>query len=418
MSTKVVPTHNSAAADAAAATAAAAAAADDDDTNTIMYSPSMYQSAADHPPLKQMEAFAGEDDASIPTSSVPTIPDHFPDHPEIKFLSPAFFGYSCERRTKPAKAAATASQPYIGIDSFSFHFLDDQGALLPGLERTFNDKFASQHKIPFRWSCYGGALGMAIYAGYDWWYHRQDESLLMFLMILRFAGFLPCLLTAGGLTHTATYWQHDKRNLILSMLSVLLGILIIVYSYATGGANQGTFALYFALLFFLTPLPFKVALSIGSILWAAYLPCLLVAGDEQKAENVVDLIVDFDVLQAWSNLLASLVLYCCLRYVQVRYLADDTVKVAFLSRNRNAAHEEREHASQLLLSCLPEEIIGRLEETLADGGGGGASPTAASSSSFARRHESVTVLFCQVCNIPAITMLLDEGLGHQVHAKL
>jgi hypothetical protein len=371
----------------------------------------MYQSSADQPPPKQLEAFTGEDDASIPTTTVPTIPDHFPDHPVIKILSPAFFGYSCERRIKEKEAG-----PYIGIDSLSFQFIDDRGNKLPGLELTFNNKFASQHKIPLRWSCYGGAVGMAIYAGYDWWYHRQDERLLVFLMVLRFAGFLPCLLCAGSLTHTRTYWDVYKRRRILTLLSMLLGILIIVYSYATGGANQGTFALYLALLFFLTPLPFKVALTIASIMWAAYLPCLLVAGDDQKAESVVDLILDWDVLQAWSNLLASLVLYSCLRYVQVRYLADDTIKVAFLSRNRNAAHEEREHASQLLLSCLPEEIIGQLEQTLQYGAPFGASgaPKGASDSAFARHHDSVTVLFCQVCNIPAITAILDEGLGHQV----
>lgn len=69
-----------------------------------------------------------------------------------------------------------------------------------------------------------------------------------------------------------------------------------------------------------------------------------------------------------------------------------------LARNRNTAAEERDRAHNLLLSCLPEEIITRLEEK---------------QNSFARSHDSVTVLFCQVVGIDAVSAVLDEALGHE-----
>jgi class 3 adenylate cyclase len=379
----------------------------------LEYSPSMYEGITNMTPGRDNVVEEEEEEEEGGKQNTPNqqskgrtqqaliIPASYTSHADVQFLSPACCGWSCQRRLQ------LEQNLYIGIDSFSFDFYDNNGRPMPGLQQSFQNKFAQQHKVAFRTSCYGGVLAMILFAVWDWHYYLHDVNMLTTLMILRFAGLVPCLLLAGSLTHTQLYWDHQKRYVILAILSGGLGVLIIAYSFITRGANQGTFALFFALLFFLTPLPFGTALGLGSSLWLVYLPCLLVAGQEGQMESAVDLLMDWDVIQSWSNLLASLILYGALRYVQVQNFAADIVKLAFLARNRDAAHKEREHASQLLLSCLPEEIIGQLEDNL------DSSSISSSSSSFARHHDSVTVLFCQVCNISAVSNLFDEALGHQ-----
>ena len=282
-------------------------------SNEVEYSESMFKNGQE----QQMDSIIIGVDADTPNDAndannqTPSnmIPSKFGSHAIVKLLNPSVCGWACEKRTKDKSNNSAATCSFVGIDSLSFQFYDgNSGNSMNGLEQSFRDKFARQHLFSFRTSCYVGCLFMILYAGMDWYYYSEAEHFTI-LIVLRFAGFIPTLLLSAAITHSKIYWNHRLRHILLSVSTLLLGSLIIAYSYITRGANQGTFSLFFCVLFFLTPLPFGTALGLGSILWAAYLPCLLVSGESQKINQAVDLLLDFDVLQAWSNLFARYVLF-------------------------------------------------------------------------------------------------------------
>ena len=355
--------------------------------NAIHYSPSMFESAAQH---EHSQPTVLKDDG-IPLSTKSVLPSQITDQCTVQFTNPAFCGFACARRFPPTPTSSTPSQQQIGIDALSFIY-EFNGQKLPNLQIAFEQKFASLHQRQFRFSCLGGAVAMSVYGAYDWHYYRTTDFYVQ-LVLLRFAGFLPCLLLAGSLTYSTYYWKAHIRTLLLSLLSFALGLFIVMYSFVTRGANQGTFALYFALLFFLTPLPFSRQLLIGVVLWTLYLFPLLVSEVEaDDTEWKYSELISFDIIQAWSTLLASLFLYIVLRYYQIRHLCADTFFTFLLRRNRDAAHEEREKASELLLSCLPKEIITQLEnqqweeENKSKNSGGATITAVPSTQQFARHH--------------------------------
>ena len=393
--------------------------------STLQYSPSMFEATTTNSDESQNIIGIGGGSPSIaegnniiknwgaPSQLLPSALSQM----SIVFTNPAMCGYACQKRFARQPGTATAATPAaqpIGIDSLSFEY-EWNGTRLIRLQEAFEHRFGKLHKLQFRYSCVGGILTMLVYAGYDWFYYSHEDY-FTHLLIIRFAGFLPCLIGACALTCSKQYWNPPVRNAILAVLSFALGMCIVVYSYVTEGQGQGVLALYFALLFFLTPLPFDRQLAIGVLLWVLYLlPLILTSsttattGTGTGTQDEPSFLINFEIVQAWSSLLASLILYSFLRYYQIQHIARDTVKLAFLARNHDAAHDERERASELLLSCLPKEIIQQLEAKEEDK----LNNKTVDTTSFARHHDSVTVLFCQVCNIDKIVLLLDSALGHR-----
>ncbi len=334
--------------------------------------------------------------ASAPDSSIPV---DYTGKVNIMWIAPAFFGYACQRREgRTQKGEDRPENSMIGIDSLFMTYHDAGGRSMPSLQQSFEEKFAQLHLHSMRYGAFGGSIMLSLYGWYDY-YHYADAfpELMGIIFALRFAGMVPMLLLSGLFTYTKQYNQPKIRQMFLAVSTGVLGTMIITYSYITMAATQGTFALFFTMLFFLVPLGFAPSLLMGVTLWAGYLPCLLVSGEESLS-GITSALIDWDVLQNWTTLFLSLVLYASLRYIQLKYLSVEVVTTACLARNRNTAAEERDRAHNLLLSCLPEEIIARLEEK---------------QNSFARSHDSVTVLFCQVVGIDAVSAVLDEALGHQ-----
>jgi hypothetical protein len=389
----------------------------------LQYSPSMFDAAAKSNQSRKKSNKEGNVNGSLLPSTIIGV------NPTIKFTNPAFCGYACARRfdftDEETSCSTKQKNQFIGIDSLAFIY-EFNSKPLPKLQSAFEEKFASLHLYQFRYSCIGGVIAMTLLGGYDWYYYREEEHFTA-LMLLRFLGFLPCLIIACCVTYSKQYWITARRNLFLTTLSFSLGVLIVIYSFITMGANQGTFALYFAMLFFLTPINFSRQLIVGVTLWFFSLVSRVLVESSKRYGNsnsntfeMTELFINFEILQSWSTLLASLILYCILRYNQVQHLAVDTVKIAFLARNRDAAKEEREKGSELLLSCLPASIIQKLEEQNVSEmklGGGEKDATKKNTTKdtkqFARHHDSVTVLFCQICNIDSIVNVLNKTLGHR-----
>ena len=350
-------------------------------------------------PEKPPDALRVDRAAKTQTKDTDLIPANY-EKVKLEWISPACFGYACQRRFSEnlQDGNKAGAESIIGIDLLFMTYHEKDGRPMKLLQKNFQEKFAQLHLHSMRFGAFGGSIMLSLYGGYDYYHYSDDHPELMgTIFALRYAGMVPMLLLSGVFTYTRHYKQPKTREIFLALTTGILGSLIIAYSYITLAATQGTFALFFTMLFFLVPLGFAPSIFLGFILWVGYFPCLLVSGKDNIHE-ISSADINWDVLQNWTTLFLSLALYASLRYIQLMYLCSEVVITACLARNRNIAAREKEQAHTLLLSCLPEEIIEKLEHH---------------EKSFARKHESVTVLFCQVVGIDAVSAVLDEALGHE-----
>jgi hypothetical protein len=275
--------------------------------------------------------------ASAERAPDPLIPAHY-GKVTVAWIAPACFGYACQRREKPhLVGGGTPDDPeqdqgnsdVIGVDAFFMTYHEADGRPMASLQQSFEEKFALLHLQSMRWGAFGGTIMLSLYGGYDYFHYADTYPELMgTIFALRYAGMVPMLLLSGMFTFTKQYNQPKIRQVFLAVSTGILGTMIIAYSYITMAATQGTFALFFTMLFFLVPLGFAPSLLLGFTLWVGYLPCLLVSGEDNLSE-ISSALIDWDVLQNWTTLFLSLALYATLRYIQLKYLSAEVVTTAW-----------------------------------------------------------------------------------------
>ena len=154
--------------------------------------------------------------------------------------------------------------------------------------------------------------------------------------------------------------NHLQRDVILLILSTVLGVAIMMSSVTTKGAHYGTFALwYFATMHTLAPLPFVGSVVVGLLLAIGYIPVLYISTGSQST-------IDIDIIYAELTLLASLLLYVVLRYRYLHYLAIDVIEHAVLIRDRENIVKEQQRGKDILLSMVPESLIEHIEDDIED----------------------------------------------------
>ena len=173
--------------------------------------------------------------------------------------------------------------------------------------------YAEQSKTWFRISTITVSVLLSGYYLYDLYYY---PTLIGQTSLYRFGGMVPSMLLACIFTFTPAYTnKHFFRDVLLLFLSLLLGVSIMLYSITTKGAHYGTFALYFATLYTLAPLPFLGSVIIGVLLAAGYVPVLYISSGANT-------IFDVDIWYAEFTLLASkclILLYSLSNFIKFLY---------------------------------------------------------------------------------------------------
>lgn len=208
--------------------------------------------------------------ASAERAPDPLIPAHY-GKVTVAWIAPACFGYACQRREKPhLVGGGTPDDPeqdqgnsdVIGVDAFFMTYHEADGRPMASLQQSFEEKFALLHLQSMRWGAFGGTIMLSLYGGYDYFHYADTYPELMgTIFALRYAGMVPMLLLSGMFTFTKQYNQPKIRQVFLAVSTGILGTMIIAYSYITMAATQGTFALFFTMLFFLVPLGLPQASS-------------------------------------------------------------------------------------------------------------------------------------------------------------
>ena len=171
------------------------------------------------------------------------------------------------------------------------------------------------------------------------------------------------------------------------ILSTVLGVAIMMYSVTTKGAHYGTFALYFATMYTLAPLPFVGSVVVGLLLAIGYIPVLYISAGSQST-------IDIDIIYAELTLLASLLLYAMLRYRYLHYLAIDVIEHAVLIRDRENIAKEQQRGKDILLSMVPESLIEHIEDERSE--------------PYGEKFDEVTVLFAELCDFSKLSNTLES----------
>ena len=245
--------------------------------------------------------------------------------------------------------------------------------------------YAEQSRYWFGVSTFAVSVFLGAYYFYDLYYY---PDLILQTSMYRFGGMIPSMALACMYTFTNAYLRnHFQRDVILLFLSTMLGVAIMMYSVTTKGAHYGTFALYFATMYTLAPLPFVGSVVIGLLLAIGYLPVLYVSAGSQS-------VFDIDILYAELTLLASLLLYVILRYRYLHYLAIDVIEHAVLIRDRENIAKEQQRGKDILLSMVPEKLIEHIEDERSE--------------PYGEQFDEVTVLFAELCNFSNLSNTLSS----------
>jgi class 3 adenylate cyclase len=274
------------------------------------------------------------------------------------------------------------SKVHLAGFNLKFSFL---GEPFPDAQKAFHTEYAKQSLFWFRYSTFAMGTFMGIYAFYDNYYYGTEGKTYMLATLARFAGIVPSLLLAGLFTTTKYYYNDKIRDFVLMFLAFGLGFAIMSYNVATKGGHYGTFALYFATIFTLAPLPFFESSVLGIVLWGMYLPVLWYSGGK---------IITTEIMYQMATLLVSLALYMYFRFEYLRFLAEDVIRTSIYHRDRDKLKEEQGKSRDILLSMVPASLVSHIETK--------------SSKKYARSHENVTVLFAELCNFSKIAQELDE----------
>ena len=248
------------------------------------------------------------------------------------------------------------------------------GRPYPEAQNEFAKVYAEQSRFWFRASTFAVCVFLGAYYFYDLYYY---PDLISQTSIYRFGAMIPSMALACMFTFTNAYLNnHLQRDVILLILSTVLGVAIMMYSVTTKGAHYGTFALYFATMYTLAPLPFVGSVVVGLLLAIGYIPVLYISAGSQST-------IDIDIIYAELTLLASLLLYVVLRYRYLHYLAIDVIEHAVLIRDRENIVKEQQRGKDILLSMVPKSLIEHIEDDIKD--------------PYGEKFDEVTVLFAELC---------------------
>ena len=251
-------------------------------------------------------------------------------------------------------------------------------------QNEFAKVYAEQNRFWFRASTFAVSVFLAAYYFYDLYYY---PNLISQTSIFRFGAMIPSMALACMYTFTNAYLRnHLQRDIILLILS-LYWVAIMMYSVTTKGAHYGTFALYFATMYTLAPLPFVGSVVVCLLLAIGYIPVLYISTGSQS-------IVDIDIIYAELTLLASLLLYAMLRYRYLHYLAIDVIEHAVLIRDRENIVKEQQRGKDILLSMVPESLIEHIEDDIEE--------------PYGEKFDEVTVLFAELCAFSNLSNTLES----------
>ncbi len=267
--------------------------------------------------------------------------------------------------------------------SFGYYY---KGEFLESLTDFCDLKLAKVHHEPMQFWFLVSILGLLLYVIYD--IMNFEGTKLTLILITKLGIMIPSLILLYVFTKTKFYWDNKIRRRFITTMTFVVGLSITAYSYQSEGGSYGVFGLFLGIMIIFAPLHFATCCILTTVLWIVYIPAM-VASERLRGLKWV---------QHWLSLGAMCMLFLFYRYKYLTFLQEDVLVSYTMVKQLKRAKHNKEISSLLLSSILPAKIIYRLYRGEKD---------------FADPYDSVTVLFCEVCNFNKLTSLLQTRYGEK-----
>eukprot|EP00943_MAST-04B_sp_MAST-4B-sp1_P008858 g8858.t1 len=273
----------------------------------------------------------------------------------------------------------------VDIFPFSFGYYYN-GKFLEPLTDFCDLKLAKVHHKPMQLFLLISIVFLTLYIVYDVSNFKGQQ--LIYILIAKLGVMIPSLILLYQFTRTKYYWDNNIRQKVIVGMSIVVGLSITMYSFLSEGGSYGVFGLFLGIMIVFAPLHFRPCCIVTVVLWMMYLPAM----------NASERLRGTKWLQHWFYLGCMCVLYIFYRYKYLSFLQEDVLVSYTMVKQLKRAKHNKEISSLLLSSILPAKIIYRLYRGEKD---------------FADPYDSVTVLFCEVCNFNKLTSLLQGRYGEK-----